>query len=174
MPKGGRLSTGSRLPADDLDELLTCWRYKPLGRARSRPDHQCRRAALSRSQTAHQTGGRLLRLSFDGLHLVRGLQSRKPKPGRQHSSPADTNLWMLPRLGEVEQQSPDLTGRQKPRKSEFSVRAHQSASFASLTIGKLNKEVHRCQYVCQRGAHYSYDSCTVAVKDYGDTREKLW
>jgi hypothetical protein len=73
-----------RCRRDDLDELLTCWRHKPLVERKKSQDYKCPRAALSRSPAMNPANGRLLRPHFDGPHLVRRLQPRKPQLGRPH------------------------------------------------------------------------------------------
>jgi hypothetical protein len=88
---------------NDLDELLTPAPGQALlalqipRRAQKSQNHKRYRAALRRSQAADPAHLRLFRPNLDGPHPVRCLQPRKPKPERQHPSPADANLLTSPR-----------------------------------------------------------------------------
>ncbi len=83
---------------NDLDELLTCFRYKIEAERRAvRTPH---RTPLSRSQTKDTANGHLPGQNQHGSHLIRRLHPRKPITRRQYPFPADTEQLTLPMPGQ--------------------------------------------------------------------------
>ena len=83
---------------NNLDELLTCWRYPTLDeRKRVRTTNAIERR-FRRSAATDQAHGRLPRSNLHGPHPLRRLHPRKLKPGSANPLLPDTNLLTLPAM----------------------------------------------------------------------------
>ena len=81
---------------NDLDELLTCFRYKSEEQRRKATNHKRYRKTIPRSTTTDPANGNFPRQDIHGPHPVRRLHPRKQVTGRQHPFPADTEQLTLP------------------------------------------------------------------------------
>ncbi len=75
---------------DDLDELLTCFRYKNSRPTQGRADHQRHRTPLPRGPPPNTTHGRLPGSNLYGPHPLRRLHPRKQNAGNPNPSRPDT------------------------------------------------------------------------------------
>ena len=81
---------------DDLDELLSCFRYKNSRPTQGRADHQRHRTPLPRGPPPNTTHGRLPGSNLYGPHPLRRLHPRKQNAGNPNPSRPDTKPLTSP------------------------------------------------------------------------------
>ena len=75
---------------NDLDELLTCFRYKTLAERKGGQNHQRHRTPLPRGAPQNPAHGRLSGSNLNGPHPLRRLHPRKQNAGNPNPSRTDT------------------------------------------------------------------------------------